>query len=79
MHGEKQAHSCDTGNRLEGVVARPRDSCTKQRSGAWVKVRLNRGQEFVIGGYIILDLPFAIWRKKGFPILCPSRLSLETL
>ena len=24
-----------------------------QRSGAWLKMRVNRGQEFVIGGYTI--------------------------
>jgi bifunctional non-homologous end joining protein LigD len=39
---------------LEGVVAKRRDSSYKpgDRSGAWVKVRANRGQEFVIGGYL---------------------------
>jgi DNA ligase D-like protein (predicted ligase) len=39
---------------LEGVVAKRRDSSYKpgDRSGAWVKVRANRGQELVIGGYI---------------------------
>jgi bifunctional non-homologous end joining protein LigD len=38
-------------NGLEGVVAKRRDSSYKpgDRSGAWVKVRANRGQEFVIG------------------------------
>jgi bifunctional non-homologous end joining protein LigD len=41
-------------NGLEGVVAKRRDSSYKpgDRSGAWVKVRANRGQELVIGGYI---------------------------
>ncbi len=41
-------------NGLEGVVAKRRDSSYKpgDRSGAWVKVRANRGQEFVIGGYL---------------------------
>jgi ATP-dependent DNA ligase len=40
-------------NGLEGVVAKRRDSLYKpgDRSGAWVKVRANRGQELVIGGY----------------------------
>ncbi len=40
-------------NGLEGVVAKRRDSSYKprDRSGAWVKVRANRGQELVIGGY----------------------------
>jgi bifunctional non-homologous end joining protein LigD len=41
-------------NGLEGVVAKRRDSLYKpgDRSGAWVKMRANRGQEFVIGGYL---------------------------
>jgi bifunctional non-homologous end joining protein LigD len=41
-------------NGLEGVVAKRRDSLYKpgDRSGAWVKVRANRVQELVIGGYI---------------------------
>lgn len=41
-------------NGLEGVVAKRRDSSYKpgDRSGARVKVRANRGQELVIGGYI---------------------------
>jgi bifunctional non-homologous end joining protein LigD len=40
---------------LEGLVARRRDSVYEpgQRSGAWQKMRINRGQEFVIGGYTI--------------------------
>ena len=39
---------------LEGVVAKRRDSGYKpgDRSGDWVKVRANRAQEFVIGGYL---------------------------
>jgi len=38
---------------LEGVVAKRRDSRYEPglRSGAWQKMRLNQGQEFVIGGY----------------------------
>jgi bifunctional non-homologous end joining protein LigD len=41
-------------NGLEGVVAKLRDSSYKpgDRSGAWVKVRANRGQEVVIGGFV---------------------------
>jgi bifunctional non-homologous end joining protein LigD len=40
---------------LEGVVAKRRDSGYEagRRSGAWLKMRINRGQEFVIGGYTI--------------------------
>jgi bifunctional non-homologous end joining protein LigD len=38
---------------LEGLVAKRLDSRYEpgQRSGAWQKMRINRGQEFVIGGY----------------------------
>jgi bifunctional non-homologous end joining protein LigD len=38
---------------LEGLVTKRRDSHYEagQRSGAWRKMRINRGQEFVIGGY----------------------------
>jgi bifunctional non-homologous end joining protein LigD len=38
---------------LEGLVAKRRDSIYEpgQRSGAWRKMRVNQGQEFVIGGY----------------------------
>lgn len=40
---------------FEGLVAKRRDSRYEagQRSGAWQKMRVNRGQEFVIGGYTI--------------------------
>jgi ATP-dependent DNA ligase len=39
--------------RLEGLVAKRRDSRYESglRSGSWQKMRVNRGQEFVIGGY----------------------------
>jgi bifunctional non-homologous end joining protein LigD len=39
---------------LEGVVAKKRNSLYEpgQRSGAWVKYRINQGQELVLGGYI---------------------------
>jgi len=39
---------------LEGVIGKRTDSLYEagKRSGAWVKCRANRGQEFVIGGYI---------------------------
>jgi bifunctional non-homologous end joining protein LigD len=39
--------------RLEGLVAKRRDSVYEPgiRSGAWQKMRLNQGQELVIGGY----------------------------
>jgi hypothetical protein len=40
---------------LEGLVAKRRDSRYEpgERSGAWVKMRVNRAQEFVIGGYTL--------------------------
>ena len=40
---------------LEGLVAKRRDSRYEAgvRSGAWQKMRVNRAQEFVIGGYTI--------------------------
>jgi DNA ligase D-like protein (predicted ligase) len=38
---------------LEGVVAKRKDGLYEagKRSGSWVKLRINRGQEFVIGGF----------------------------
>ena len=40
---------------LEGLIAKRRDSRYEPglRTAAWWKMRLNRGQEFVIGGYTI--------------------------
>jgi DNA ligase D-like protein (predicted ligase) len=40
---------------LEGLVAKRVDSVYEPgaRSGAWQKMRVNRGQEFVIGGYTV--------------------------
>lgn len=40
---------------FEGLVAKRRNSRYEsgRRSGAWLKMRVNRGQEFVIGGYTI--------------------------
>jgi|SRR5271156_2161810 DNA ligase D-like protein (predicted ligase) len=40
-------------HRLEGLVAKRRNSKYEPsvRSGAWQKMRVNQGQEFVIGGY----------------------------
>jgi bifunctional non-homologous end joining protein LigD len=39
--------------RLEGIVGKRRDSAYEpgKRSGAWIKHRVNLGQEFVIGGF----------------------------
>jgi DNA ligase D-like protein (predicted ligase) len=38
---------------LEGIIAKQKISLYEsgKRSGAWLKYRINRGQEFVIGGY----------------------------
>jgi DNA ligase D-like protein (predicted ligase) len=38
---------------LEGIVGKRKDSLYEpgKRSGAWIKYRVNRAQEFVIGGY----------------------------
>jgi bifunctional non-homologous end joining protein LigD len=40
---------------LEGLIAKRRNSTYEPglRSGAWMKMRVNRGQEFVIGGYTV--------------------------
>ena len=42
---------------LEGIIGKQKDSHYQpgKRSGAWIKHRVNRGQEFVIGGYFLLD------------------------
>jgi bifunctional non-homologous end joining protein LigD len=41
-------------NRLEGIVAKRAGShyCSGEHSADWLKWRANRGQEFVIGGYL---------------------------
>jgi bifunctional non-homologous end joining protein LigD len=38
---------------LEGVVAKRKDGLYEpgKRTGSWVKLRINRGQEFVVGGF----------------------------
>jgi ATP-dependent DNA ligase len=38
---------------LEGVIGKQRESVYEpgKRSGAWIKHRVNLGQEFVIGGF----------------------------
>jgi DNA ligase D-like protein (predicted ligase) len=44
---------------FEGIVAKRRTSLYEpgKRSGAWLKYRINKGQEFVVGGYVP-DNPF---------------------
>jgi ATP-dependent DNA ligase len=41
--------------RFEGLIAKRRDSRYESgdRSGAWLKMRVNQGREFVIGGYTL--------------------------
>ena len=38
---------------FEGIIAKRKDSCYEsgRRTGAWSKYKVNKGQEFVIGGY----------------------------
>jgi bifunctional non-homologous end joining protein LigD len=45
---------------LEGLVAKRRDSRYEPglRSGSWQKMRVNQGQEFVIGGYTLGGVTF---------------------
>jgi DNA ligase D-like protein (predicted ligase) len=45
---------------FEGLVAKRRGSRYEpgERSGAWRKMRVNKGQEFVIGGYTVGGTPF---------------------
>jgi DNA ligase D-like protein (predicted ligase) len=45
---------------FEGLVAKRRDSVCEPglRTGAWLKMRVNRAQEFVIGGYTVGGNPF---------------------
>ena len=45
---------------LESLVAKRRNRRYEpgQRSGAWRKMRINRGQKFVIGGYTLSDRNF---------------------
>jgi bifunctional non-homologous end joining protein LigD len=41
-------------HRLEGIVGKRKDSVYEagKRSGAWIKYRVDQGQEFVVGGYM---------------------------
>ena len=64
---------------LEGVIAKRRDSLYKpgDRSGAWVKVRANRGQELVIGGYIPSSTSFAsilVGYYEGIDLMYAGRI-----
>ena len=53
---------------LEGLVAKRLDSRYEpgQRSGAWQKIRINQGQEFVIGGYTAGARTFDLSERCAF-------------
>jgi bifunctional non-homologous end joining protein LigD len=59
---------------FEGIVAKRKDSYYEsgKRSGAWVKYKINKAQEFVIGGYTP-DNPFdalIVGYYEGNNLLC---------
>lgn len=65
---------------LEGLVAKKRSSRYEpgQRSGAWRKMRINRGQDFVIGGYTPLGgsfdaLIFGLYDKEKLLYVARTR------
>jgi bifunctional non-homologous end joining protein LigD len=63
---------------LEGLVAKRRDSRYEagMRSGAWQKMRVNRGQEFVIGGYTVGGATFdamVFGYYDGENLMCAGR------
>ena len=73
---------------LEGVIAKRRDSRYEpgRRSGAWVKMRINKGQELVIGGYVPAPKNFDSHHRRLLrarrPHLCcarPGRISSRRL
>ena len=61
---------------LEGLVAKRRDSRYEPglRSGAWQKMRINAGQEFVIGGYTVGTLDV---RRAGVRVLRGRRADVR--
>jgi DNA ligase D-like protein (predicted ligase) len=65
---------------LEGLVAKRPSSLYEagQRSGSWQKMRINRGQEFVIGGYTVSErnfdaLIFGIYQNAGLQYIARTR------
>jgi ATP-dependent DNA ligase len=79
-------------NKLEGIIGKRADSAYEvgQRSGSWIKHRINVGQEFVIGGYTIggrgfdalvigyydgTELRFAAKVRNGFTPLDRQKIS----
>ena len=45
---------------FEGVIAKRKGSVYEpgKRSGAWLKYKINKSQEFIIGGYTLVGNPF---------------------
>jgi hypothetical protein len=64
---------------LEGLVAKRRSSKYEpgQRSGAWRKMRVNKGQELVIGGYTPSDKNFDAQRAISTERRLPARRSCQ--
>src|SRR6266478_4804768 len=62
--------------RLEGIIGKRKDSVYQpgKRSGAWVKYRVNRGQEFAIGGYF--PGPHGFDSTRSQPVLDGNRASM---
>lgn len=63
---------------FEGIVAKRLDSPYEagRRSGAWLKMRVNQGQEFVIGGYTSSPRNFdalIFGYYQGGRLLCAAR------
>jgi DNA ligase D-like protein (predicted ligase) len=63
---------------LEGIIAKRLDSCYEpgQRSGAWRKMRINKGREFVIGGYTLGGRSFdalIFGYYEGDQLICVAR------
>jgi ATP-dependent DNA ligase len=67
------------GQGLEGIIGKRKDSVYQpgKRSGAWIKYRVNRGQELVIGGYLSgahgLD-SIVVGYYKGDDLICVARV-----
>jgi DNA ligase D-like protein (predicted ligase) len=65
---------------LEGVVAKRKDSLYEagRRTGSWVKMRINRGQELVVGGFFpgphgIDSIVIGYYREKDLVYVARTR------
>ena len=68
---------------LEGIVAKRLDGRYEpgQRSGAWQKMRINQGQEFVIGGYTVGGRTFdalVFGYYEGDRLMCAARTATDS-